>query len=159
MVHNLPEDCRVKDEELIGAGIHSALMCPLTLGSQVFGAIGVLDDLPRQFDVADILFAETISQLIASTIGRDHSERLLAAERRFAATLLATVESMVVVMNPGGYLRQLNRAAERITGFSSDEMADRPVFALLLPEGIDRVRSVLNDVQAGGTTVSFECGF
>ena len=44
MVHNLPDDCRVKDEELIAAGIHSALMCPLTLGSQVFGAIGVLDD-------------------------------------------------------------------------------------------------------------------
>ena len=140
MVQNLVEDARFKDEQLSAAGVCSGLVCPLTLGNQVFGAIGVFDRRPREFDVADILFAETISQLIAFTVGRGHSERLLAAERHFASTLLETVESMVVVMNAGGYLRQLNPAAERISGFSSGEMADRPIFALLLPEGIERVR-------------------
>ena len=51
---------------------------------------------------------------------------------------------------------QLNRAAEQITGFGSDEVRERPVFlAIVVPEEVDLMRGVLERLERGESPVTF----
>ncbi len=145
------------DARLLRQGVRSAIVCPLRLHEQAFGALGVYLTTPGRFSPSDVLFVETISHLITTTIAREHAECRLAQERAFAATVLETVEALVLVLNPAGRLMQLNRAAERITGFDSDEVWDRPLFnALVVPEEVELIKGVFEKLQRGQSPVAFD---
>ncbi len=157
IISDLATDGRAVDARLLREGIRSAIVCPLRLHEQAFGALGVYLTTPRHFAPSDVLFVETISHLITTTIAREHSERKLAAERAFAATILETVEALVLVLSPTGRLMQLNRAAEKITGFASDEVWDRPVYsALVVPEEVELIKGVFEKLQHGQSPVAFD---
>jgi PAS domain S-box-containing protein len=155
-VADLAQENSVQDSRLLQAGIHSAIVCPLKLHDRSFGTLGVYATSPHRFGPADELFVETISHLVTTSLAREHSERQLAAERAFAGVLLETVEALVLTLNPAGRLVRLNRAAERVTGFASDEVADRPVFnALVVPEELELMRAALEGLNAGQSPRAF----
>jgi two-component system, LuxR family, sensor kinase FixL len=58
--------------------------------------------------------------------------RMLAAQDRFSALLDAAVDAIVVI-GPDGRMRQFNRAAEVLFGYSADEVIGQNV-SLLMPE-------------------------
>ncbi len=157
IVVDITKDTRAGDSHLLRQGVRSAIVCPLKLHERAFGALAVYQVTPRQFDPSDVLFVETISHLITTTIARERTERQLAAEREFAATVLETVEALVLVLTPAGRLMRLNRAAERITGFESDEVWDRPVFnALVVPEEVELIKGALEQLKNGKSPVTFD---
>ena len=157
LIADLAVDGRAVDARLSRQGVRSAIVCPLRLDDQAFGALGVYLSTPGRFTPSDVLFVETISHLITTTIAREHAERRLAAERTFAATVLETVEALVLVLNPAGRLLKLNRAAEKITGFESDEVFDRPLFnVLIVPEEVDLIKGALERLHNGQSPVAFD---
>ncbi len=157
LIDDLAAGDRVADPRLARHGVRSAIVCPLRLDDEAFGALGVYLATPNRFSPSDVLFVETISHLITTTIARDHAERRLAAERTFAATVLETVEALVLVLNPAGRLLKLNRAAEKITGFDSDEVFDRPLYgALVVPEEVELIKGVFEKLQRGEAPVAFD---
>ncbi len=74
----------------------------------------------------------------------------LQAERNFIAAILDTAGILVVVLDREGCIVRFNRACERTTGYSSDEVEGRHLWDLLLiPEEVELVRDVFEELWAG----------
>ncbi|HEX8985283.1 MAG TPA: PAS domain S-box protein [Bryobacteraceae bacterium] len=86
---------------------------------------------------------------------RDVSERVVAEqrlrrERDWGTAIVETVGTLVVVLDREGRIAGFNRACERATGYKFEELAGRPVWdTLLLPEEVEPVRRVFNELRSG----------
>ncbi len=81
---------------------------------------------------------------------RRRAELSVRAERDFSAAVLDTLASLVVVLDPDGYIVRFNRACERATGFAASEVLGKSVFELLIPDGdLDGARTVFRQLRMG----------
>jgi len=81
---------------------------------------------------------------------RKGMETALQQERDFISAVMHTLGALVVVLDREGRIIQFNHACETITGFSFAEIKGRLLWdALLLPEELDSVRAVFNDLRRG----------
>ncbi len=157
VIDDLPADARTDDLFLRSKGIRSALVQPLEYQKQPVGAIAVLNRKPLQFSAHDVLFIEMIANQVILSIGRERSERALAAEQRFTATLMEAVEALVLVLDDSGRIVRINGACQPITGFTQrDAVARSFCSTLLVPEEASTVRAYLNSLQAEADSVDFE---
>ncbi len=154
---NIATETRFKDLFLRQSGIGGALVLPLRLDERVFGAIGVFDRQPRQFSVDDIEFADTIAHLLLSTIARLDVAQAFAAERQTLSTLLDAAESIVFLTDLSGCVTRANKAAERISGYSSEELLRRPLWdAIATPAELQLLRENFCQRLQGGPAAGFE---
>lgn len=73
-------------------------------------------------------------------------------ERDFIAAVLETAGSLVVVLDTEGRIVRFNRACEKVSGYTAEEMMGRHVWdMLLIPEEIEPVKAVFENI----TTVQF----
>jgi diguanylate cyclase (GGDEF)-like protein/PAS domain S-box-containing protein len=71
-------------------------------------------------------------------------------ERRFVDAVLDIAGSLVCVFDPEGRFLRFNRACERVSGWSFEEIRGRPFYEFLIPtEEIPAVRAALNRLRAG----------
>lgn len=71
-------------------------------------------------------------------------------EARFASAILDTLDALVVVLDRDGRVIRRNRACERMTGYSSDEIAGKRFWDFLpVPEEIPSVREAFTRLLAG----------
>jgi PAS domain S-box-containing protein len=81
---------------------------------------------------------------------RRHMEKSLKQERDFTAAVMHTLGALVVVLDHEGRIIQFNHACETVTGFSFAEVEGKPLWdILLLPEDLDSVRTVFNNLRSG----------
>jgi diguanylate cyclase (GGDEF)-like protein/PAS domain S-box-containing protein len=81
----------------------------------------------------------------------------LQLERDFIAAVLNTAGVLVIVMDNQGHIVRFNRACEQLTGYSFQDVAGRFLWDfLLLPEEIDPVRKVFEQLRAGEFPNQFE---
>ena len=75
-------------------------------------------------------------------------DRVPWEECEFSKLLLATVRSLIVVLDREGRILVFNRACEMTTGYTADEVLGRKLFDLLIPEeqreGVRRVFDALS---------------
>jgi PAS domain S-box-containing protein len=157
VVSDLAEKGPVRDSFLSAQGIRGALVVPLQMVDQSYGALGAFSNRPREFTPEDMLFAEAIAHLVSTTLGRDRAQRALADERRFTQTVLATLDSLVLVLNPQGQIISINGAGERTIGFASAELVERSVWnTLLVHDEVRMMRSALERVRKAAEPVECE---
>lgn len=60
------------------------------------------------------------------------TEQTLQEERNLVSAILDTVGALVIVLGPGGKIIRSNRACERITGYSAEEMRDKSFWDLFM---------------------------
>ncbi|NES22653.1 MAG: PAS domain S-box protein [Symploca sp. SIO3E6] len=83
---------------------------------------------------------------------RKQAERALTQERNFISAILDTVTALIVVLDTQGRIVRFNRACEQMTGYSFDEVRGRHFWDLfLIPEEVESVKAVLNELQAGSS--------
>ena len=128
----LTKDSPLRDRFLHKQGIRAALVAPLQTVDHSFGVLGAFSSRPREFSPEDMLFAETIAHLVSTTISRDRAQKALDEERRFTTTILATVDALVLTLDPAGRILSINTACQRATGFTSGELAQRNIWNTLL---------------------------
>lgn len=81
----------------------------------------------------------------------------LERERDFLSAVLHTIDALVVVLDRHGRIIRFNRACERITGYSYEEVRGRPLWdILLLPDEVEAVRSVFGQLRSGEYPSTFE---
>ncbi len=74
----------------------------------------------------------------------------LQTERDFIDAVLETAGALVVVVDCEGRIVRFNRAAERITGYSSERVIGEHFWDLfLVPEEVGAVQKVFDDLRAG----------
>ncbi len=70
-----------------------------------------------------------------------HTENALQQERNFASAVLETVGALVIVLDPEGRIVQFNRACERTTGYSLDEVRGHRIWEyFVLSEEVERFK-------------------
>jgi len=88
-------------------------------------------------------------------IERERSQ--LREEHDFVNALLNTTSSLIFVINQDGAIVRFNHAAEVFTGYSFDEVKDRPFFweRFLLPEQVETVRGTFANFLRNKTIPRF----
>jgi len=93
------------------------------------------------------VLAQSNRELQASRDALETRARELTAERNFIAAVLNTTGALVVVLDSGGRIVRFNRACERATGYSFDEVKGKPVWDLFLPpELVEPVKAVFQEL-------------
>ena len=153
----LTKDSPLHDRFLHKQGIRAALVTPLQTVDYSFGILGAFSSRPREFSPEDMLFAETIAHLVSTTISRDRVQKALDEERRFTTTILATVDALVLTLDPTGRILSINAACQRATGFKSAELARRNIWnTLLVHDEVALMRAALELVCESNEPVERE---
>ncbi|MDW8129165.1 MAG: PAS domain-containing protein [Bryobacterales bacterium] len=84
------------------------------------------------------------------------AQEALRRERDWAATILDTVGSLVVVLDREGRIVSFNRACEKATGYGFEEVIGRPLRDFLLPEEADEVHRLLERLCEGNFPAQHE---
>jgi len=76
----------------------------------------------------------------------------LKEERDIVSALVDMAGALVVVLNKEGQIVRFNRACQKLTGYSLDEVSGNHVWDLLLiPEEVEPVKAVFRGVRGGGS--------
>jgi PAS domain S-box-containing protein len=87
--------------------------------------------------------------MVADITARKHAEFALQKERDFIETILNTIASLVIVLNRQGQIIQFNKACQKTTGYTLDEVQGRYFWdILLLPEEVAKVREVFESLPS-----------
>jgi len=90
------------------------------------------------------------AQLQQQIAERGRAEEELEAEHNFISAVIDTVGSLVVVLDRQGQIVRFNRACEKTTGYSFQEVRHSLLWDLLLiPEEVDAIQSVFEQLQVG----------
>jgi PAS domain S-box-containing protein len=85
------------------------------------------------------------------------TEAALQEERNVVSAVLQTVGALVVVLDPEGRIIRFNRACEATSGYSSSEAAGQEIWNLfMVPEDVDRFKSVFHQLCAGQSASEYE---
>ncbi len=121
-VHNLAREKLFSDAFLSEHHVRSALAVPLMAAGRVFGVLAVCTSRSRRFDDEDILFAETIAQMVVATIVRTEAESTANDLRRYTSGVLQTIETLVLTLDAQWRIQGINPAAQRATGLSLEDV-------------------------------------
>ncbi len=81
---------------------------------------------------------------------RKKAEEALTKERNFVSAVLKTESALVIVLDTKGRIVRFNLASEQVSGYTLDEVRGKIFWDfLLLPEEIDRIKEVFNDLKSG----------
>jgi len=150
LVPDLEKETRFRDGFLASQQLRGVVAAPLTTGDRNLGMLAAYSPQPEYFDEQDLLFVESLSQLVSMTLARSKSEALLAAQRNLASGLMETLGAMVLMLDADLRIVHINPAGERITGFKLEELRQRPVWsALAIPAESHDFRSRLEQSPSG----------
>lgn len=145
---DLAGEQRFQDRLLRKLGMASALTVPLYVNGNPFGALGVYARLEQKFAADDAQFLETIAQLLNCFIARIKAEEQMFAQRAMGSAVLETVDSPVLTLDAQGNLLEMNPACQRVTGFSTEELREKPFWAKLVPPvEMESLRSAFQRLQ------------
>lgn len=157
VVEDLAEEQGFTDLFLRRHGARSAIAVPLKAGAWACGALAILCRQPRAFDPQQVACAETAGHLLAMACARSRAESSLARQGRRFAGLLDTLDAMVIVADPQWQVVELNRAAERVTGFKPRELRQRAVLTTLIaPEDAEEFQRRAGQPADHGAPACFE---
>jgi PAS domain S-box-containing protein len=154
---DLAVEQRFCDPLLRQLGVTSALCVPLHMGGEVFGALGVYLRQPHEFVEDDVHFVETIACLLTSAIMRIRAESQVQRQQTLSSSVLNLVDALVLTLDLEGNLLDINRAGERITGYSlAQARGKRLTQFLIVPEEIDLVHGILRTCSGNLRPCEFE---
>lgn len=127
---------------LRGKGLHTLLGTPLVLDGRGIGVVHVGSLSPRRFTPDDARLLELVADRIATAIGR---ARLFEAEQRarhdaeiaegrFRLLVDGVRDYALYMLDRAGRVESWNAGAERLQGYTAEEIVGQPVGTFYLPE-------------------------
>ena len=92
---------------------------------QPFGVLGVAATTPRKFGADAVKFMEAVAGVLAAAVERQRTQRVHKTAEETDHTLRALIHASplaIISLDPGGRVRSWNPTAERIFGWSEDEV-------------------------------------
>ncbi|MGI9450293.1 MAG: PAS domain S-box protein [Geminicoccaceae bacterium] len=88
---------------------------------------------------------------------RKEVDGALRREQRFNSAILDTIDSLVVVLDRKGRILLFNHACEAATGYRADELEQRSIWDVLIPqESVESVKQVFDKLSAGSLPSEYE---
>lgn len=134
IVEDMGSETRFKVPDIIGEyGIRSGISVPVPGTETPRAVLGGLTRRERTFTGDDVHFLESVANVLAAAIERNHIVDELSASRNQLQVILGAVEDGITVQRRDGRLVYANLAAARLIGF--DRLED------LLKADYDRIAS------------------
>jgi PAS domain S-box-containing protein len=96
------------------------------------------------------------ASLEAQAAERRHSQAALSRSEQRYRELFENANDMVYTLDIEGNLTGLNKAGERLLGYSRDEMMGRPIAALIKPEDVARMQEMMRRKLKGEPLTTYE---
>ncbi|HBZ54989.1 MAG TPA: hypothetical protein DEO88_06255 [Syntrophobacteraceae bacterium] len=136
--------------------IQRFLSVPAVIGDKVVGLISLANS-PRDYSEHDEAIVARLATIGAIAFQNRQVETALREERNFVKAVFDTTGVLVVVLDREGHIERLNRACERTTGYSFEEVRGKLVWDVFaLPEERERVLSVIQQLQNGQSIPEIE---
>lgn len=93
----------------------------------------------------------------ASKVARDITDYKRAAEyRERLAAIVESSDDAIISKDLNGIIRSWNKGAERIFGYTAEEIIGRPVTVLAVPERVEEIPNILARIQRGERVDHYE---
>jgi len=144
MVEDISRDPTMARPEIKKMKIQTQLIVPLLLRDQVTGTLWVAMRRPRQFLPAEIELLSAVATQIATAIEnarlyeKEHltAQRLAVSERNYRE-LFENASDAIWVHDLAGNIMVANKASEKLTGYSVEELTQMNVKVFLSDEGLN----------------------
>jgi PAS domain S-box-containing protein len=142
IVDKMPQEAAMEKETLKAQGIQSLLVVPLVAHEKLLGYMG-FDSVVEQKRWSDeqTSILKVVADIISSNIIRMRYEQTLAEEKELLSVTLRSIAEGLIVIDTDQQIMILNKRAEKLTGWSSQDAAGR-----LLTEIITIVDTETNEV-------------
>jgi PAS domain S-box-containing protein len=71
-------------------------------------------------------------------------------EKRFSSDIIDSMGALLLVLDAKGRIVRINRAFEKLTGYTLDEVLGKDIRGLQAPEEVDEIRDVFQNIPSGG---------
>jgi diguanylate cyclase (GGDEF)-like protein/PAS domain S-box-containing protein len=134
-------------------------MFPLCLDQAVVGVLTVYALVPGYFQSKEIALLEQVAEDVSFAIGKFfHREERMKAQKmtRQLAIIAESTNDAIVSKSLNGTVVNWNAAAERMFGYTAEEICGQN-FSILVPlDRIDEERSFLQRIRSGEQIIDFE---
>ncbi|HVV74200.1 MAG TPA: MASE1 domain-containing protein [Verrucomicrobiae bacterium] len=125
--------------------LRSAFAFPLKLGSGVLGVIEIFSAQSREPEPESRQLLEGIGNQVAQFIERKRAEE---AQARLAAIVESSADA-IIGKTLDGLITSWNQGAERIFGYSAQEVLHKPISLLVPPELKEEQSEILESIRHG----------
>ncbi len=154
IIEDLSTETRFEPPPLLGAHqVRSGMSIMIPGHEHPFGVLGVYAKRRRTFSDADTQFIQTVANVLASLVRRVQMEHALQESEDRYQQLFNNANDIVYTIDLQGNFTSINKGAERLTGYSPEEIRGRHFSLVVAPEHLDRTRAmVARKIQGGGPT-------
>ncbi|HEX3723720.1 MAG TPA: PAS domain S-box protein, partial [Nitrolancea sp.] len=132
--------------------ISSSLSVAIAGQGRPWGLLGAHSRSVVHFTQDDVNFLEAVANTIATAIEHDRAERV----QRYYAAIVTSSEDAIIGETLDGIITSWNEAAQRVYGYTADDVLGQP-FSMLYPsDRYDEVESILQHVQEGTRIEQYE---
>ncbi|TET37466.1 MAG: PAS domain S-box protein, partial [Dehalococcoidia bacterium] len=149
LVADASEDPRLTRAVVRKERLQAQLIVPLISKGKVVGTLCAAMRRPRQFHSEEIELLTAIGNQIGVSIENAHlyeQERLIAEQLRVSEKnyreLFENASDAIWVHDPEGNILAVNKACEKLTGYSREELSSMKAFGMLSERGLDIVREM-----------------
>lgn len=125
-IDDVSVDIRAKKQLIDKFGIKSALVTPIILNEETYGAIVVFRK-KSAFDAIDEQLLTQFSQSVQMAIMNMRLLNDVESERERAEVTLHSIADAVITTNENGDIEYINHVAEQLTGWELQEVKNKPV--------------------------------
>jgi len=129
-----------KVSESSAPDVRSQLAVPISTESKVLGVVSVYSDWSSKFSNTDLEILSIMASHAAVLFRKAALYEQLSMEKHRAENILESSPNGIITLSGGGFVRSVNRKAERILEIDREKMLGKLTFAI----GDDRVEKVLD---------------
>lgn len=120
-------------------GIASCISAPIIREDRWVAIVGVHQKTPRAWTRYDVILLEETAERIWLELERAHAEeRLRESEERLRLVVESVTDYAIFTTDPQGMIKSWNSGAERLFGYSEDEVIGRHMEIIFTPEDRER---------------------
>jgi PAS domain S-box-containing protein len=133
-------------------GLHGAFGAPILLGPEVLGVMEFFSREIREPDPDLLEMMATIGSQIGQFINRMQAEESL---RRLAA-IVESSDDAIISKDLNGVIVSWNKGAERLYGYTAEEIVGKPLAILVPPEHLDELPAIMERLRRGERIEHYE---
>jgi len=145
--------------EIVRAGFHSTLLCPIRAQGFVVGLLALGTYKPYAFEAEDIDLVQVIANQIGNGLVHGQLEGDLRASEEQYRALVENSDDAIYIAGPDIRPRYANTAFERTLGYRADELAAFDPYTRIHPDDVENVRAAVNKLMDGQSVHNLEYRF